>query len=475
MSLIIRFIIVLFSVNVAYAGTVHGQPYFTFDRIELIEDYIKQGMKEEAIPGAAVALIENGRIVYKRGFGKADDEGAVVTSQTPFQLASITKSFSALLVLQLENEGKLALSDRVVEHIPWFSTANQSLSDQITIRNLLQHNSGFTTGSGNFSQNSTYRGDDATELSVRELDTTELHSQPGTRYEYSNSNYHVVSHLVELLEGKRFEQVMAERILQPLNMQNSFVQIAEHEVQKPAVGFPHWFGYPIEREFTLGRMKMGDGGLVASVEDLAAYLLEVAYGELDIVTLDMRKNLLSAEQNNAAYGLGWEVYSNQGQQFYEHGGTNGGFNNLMGFSDATDQRGKVGFVILTNYSSALHDQFIWNLRRVILDNAPHSKRFNMVNLTSLITLYITTFLLIFFLYRTVKQSPPVVINSKVFITPTLLLLFSYTMAYIVPAMNKINLLSIYPFFPDLAVGLIACALLSFVLSILKLFKLTKVV
>ncbi len=462
-------------ITLSIFSPVHGQTetqYFNSQRLELIEAYIQQGMAEEAIPGVAVALIENGQVVYTKGFGKSDASGALVTPQTPFQLASITKSFSALLMLQLENEGKLALSDRVVDHIPWFTTSNTALSDQITLRHLLQHNSGFTTASGNLTQNTDYRGADATALSVQKLSTAKLHSKPGTVYQYSNSNYHIVSHLIEKLEGKPFEQVMAERILRPLDMKNSFVQIAEHETHTPAIGFPHWFGIPVEREFVLGRMKMGDGGLVASVEDLADYIIEVAHGGSGLVSKEMRNNLLNTEHNNAAYGLGWEVYSNQGENYYEHGGGNGGFTNLMGFSDASNERGDIGFAILSNYSSALHNQFVWNLRRVIFNQSPKRKTLNTVNLVSLVTLYFSAAVLVFFLLRTIRQNRVTLVNARALITPALLLLYSYAMTYLVPAMNKINLLSIYPFFPDLAVGLIACAALSFILACVKLLKLT---
>src|SRR5690606_1309781 len=116
----------------------------------------------------------------------------------------------------------------------------------------------------NYTQNSTYRGANATELSVRRLSDARLSAEPGTHWEYSNSNYHVISHLVEVIEGAPFEQVMEDRILQPLGMNNSYVQVATHKTVKEAKGFPQWFGFPIERPFTLGRMKMGDGGVVSS-------------------------------------------------------------------------------------------------------------------------------------------------------------------------------------------------------------------
>src|SRR5690606_15503840 len=187
-----------------YATAAQDKPYKTyFDdaRVAKINNYVIKGMSDEKIPGVAIALIESGKVAYIKGFGVADAEGREVTAQTPFQIASMTKSFSATLILLLEQDGKLSLDDLVIEHLPWFKTSDKALSDRITIRHLLQHNSGFTTKSGNYTQNSTYRGANATELSVRRLSSAQLNAEPGTRREDSNSNYHVVSHIVEVIEG----------------------------------------------------------------------------------------------------------------------------------------------------------------------------------------------------------------------------------------------------------------------------------
>jgi CubicO group peptidase (beta-lactamase class C family) len=192
------------SVIALYATAAQDMPYKTyFDdaRVAKINNYVAKGMRDEKIPGVAIALIESGKVAYIKGFGVADAEGTKVTAQTPFQIASMSKSFSATLTLLLEQDGKLSLDDLVIDHLPWFETSNKALSDQMTIRHLLQHNSGFTRKSGNYTQNSTYRGADATELSVRRLSSTQLNGEPGTHWEYSNSNYHVISHIIEAIEG----------------------------------------------------------------------------------------------------------------------------------------------------------------------------------------------------------------------------------------------------------------------------------
>ncbi len=453
--------------------SVHAQEtHFTEQRLNDIERYINQGMADENIPGVSIALIESGRVVYTKGFGKGDNENSRISPQTPFQIASMTKSFSALLILQLEKDGKLSLDDKVVDHINWFRTSDKSQSDQISIRHLLQHNSGFSTQSGNLTQNSQYRGADATERSVKALQNSQLVSAPGSSYEYSNSNYHIVSHLVEVVEGAPYEAVIAARIFQPLDMRNSFVQIPVNKTAKPAIGFPQWFGISVERPFILGRMKMGDGGVSASAEDLSKYLLEVSQGELGVVSKNMRDSLFRTDENIAHYGLGWQISTEGDMTVYEHGGNNGGFSSQFGFADANNQRADIGFVILTNYTSALHSQFIWNVRQTILDSERLAKKLNTTNLLSLIALYGTILVLSFCIYRSIKTSKPTRTGFKNFIIPSLLIAHGYATAYVIPGLNKINLFSIYPFFPDLAVGLIGCSALSILLALLMLIKLS---
>ncbi len=444
--------------------------YFDEPRLASIDRYIKQSMAESRVPGAAIALIESGRVVHLKGYGVADKSGRLVSAQTPFQLASITKGFTALLMVQLEQEGKLSLTDPITKFIPWFTTSIEGQANNISLRNLLQHNSGFSTAVGNLTQNTRYRGDDATELSVKKLLNTKLVAEPGAEYQYSNANYHIASHIIELLEQKPFEQVMAERVFRPLKMSQSYVQLPPYDtgIEPEAVGFPHWFGHPVERSFTLGRMKMGDGGVVASAEDLANYIMAMQNAGSPVVSPEMKANLLDHQQNSGvAYALGWEIFTVDDRVIYGHGGANGGFSTWFGFTEPSDDRNGLGIVILTNSSSTLYDRFVSNARRIILGKDPVPVR-NQVNLILLFVQYLTILLLAVLIYRELFRSVDKTVSPKRFTAPAVLIVISYINAYLVPSFNRINLLSIYPFFPDLAVGLIGVASLSLILALLKL-------
>lgn len=107
-----------------------------------IDAYIASKMRWPRIPGLAVAIVKDDRIVYLKGYGEADSSGRPVTPQTPFILGSVTKSFTALAVMQLVEAGKVELDAPVQKYIPWFRVADANASSQITVRQLLYQTSG---------------------------------------------------------------------------------------------------------------------------------------------------------------------------------------------------------------------------------------------------------------------------------------------------------------------------------------------
>jgi CubicO group peptidase (beta-lactamase class C family) len=107
-----------------------------------VDEYIENRMRLSRIPGLALAIIKDDKVIYLKGYGQADSSGRPVTPQTSFILGSITKSFTALAVMQLVEAGKVELDAPVQKYIPWFRVADPNASAQITIRQLLYQTSG---------------------------------------------------------------------------------------------------------------------------------------------------------------------------------------------------------------------------------------------------------------------------------------------------------------------------------------------
>ncbi|MGZ3603256.1 MAG: serine hydrolase domain-containing protein, partial [Ktedonobacterales bacterium] len=107
-----------------------------------VDDYITARMETAHIPGLSVAIVKGDQIVYLKGYGQADSSGRQVTPQTPFIIGSISKTFTALAVMQLVESGKVELDAPVQRYLPWFRVADPQASAQITVRSLLNHTSG---------------------------------------------------------------------------------------------------------------------------------------------------------------------------------------------------------------------------------------------------------------------------------------------------------------------------------------------
>src|SRR5437016_3396968 len=146
--------------------------------IASIDAYISAQMQADHIPGVALGLVHNDQVMHLRGFGSADQSGRAVTPQTPFILASVSKSFTALAILQLVEAGKIELDASVQHYLPWFRVADPVASARITVRHLLYHTSGIP------SSGYACRADDVTmslEQYVRSLATLSLYRSVDSR------------------------------------------------------------------------------------------------------------------------------------------------------------------------------------------------------------------------------------------------------------------------------------------------------
>jgi CubicO group peptidase (beta-lactamase class C family) len=151
-----------------------------------IDSYVQAQMNDSRIPGLALGIVQGDQVAHLKGFGRANDSGSAVTSQTPFILGSLSKSFTALAVMQLVDAGKIQLDTPIVSYIPWFRVADPTASARITVRQLLNQTSGISTDT----RLSFFLGSDtaALEQAVRKLHTAKLVTPVGTSFHYSNAN-----------------------------------------------------------------------------------------------------------------------------------------------------------------------------------------------------------------------------------------------------------------------------------------------
>lgn len=284
-----------------------------------IDRFVQQEVDDSRIPGVAVAVVQDGEIVHRRGFGH-DGNGRPITPGTPFPIGSLTKSFTALAIRQLSEAGALGLDDAVQRHIPWFRVADADASRRITVRHLLNQTSGFSRAAG--IQPLVDDAPVSLKDLVRGLAATPLDRPVGESYEYSNLNFVVLGLLVETIAGQSWGTYIERQIFAPLGMTHSFTTFDAAERVGMTALHRYWFGVPVRSALEYQPELAPAGYLVASVEDMARYLTVYLdhrpapaasllsptgiEGMLTPATSEVTVSLLS-QPFTARYGEGWFV------------------------------------------------------------------------------------------------------------------------------------------------------------------------
>jgi len=244
------------------------------DPFEEIDAYVERQIDRLKIPGAALAIVEGDEIAHLRGFGQARPGGDAPTPRTPFIIGSLTKSFTALAVMQLVEDGKVELDAPVQRYLPWFRVADPRAFAQITVRHLLNQTSGLPQLSGLRPLVDFDDSPGASERQARALSTLVLSRPVGSAWEYSNMNYNLLGLIVEVASGESYEAYVQEHIFAPLQMTHSYTSQAEARENGMAVGHRYWFAIPFaEPNLLMPRGSLAGGELISSSEDMARYLI----------------------------------------------------------------------------------------------------------------------------------------------------------------------------------------------------------
>ena len=338
----LRQMIFLTMVVLAVVSSVAGvRPAFAqvaSANFDAIDDYISTKMKELAIPGAALVVVQGDQIVHLKAFGVADGSGRPVTPQTPFFTGSTGKSFTALAIMQLVEAGKIKLEAPVQTYLPWFRVADADASEMITIRQLLNMDSGIPRSIGQEQIANLDLSNSAIENNVRALADIDLIAAPGERYEYSNANYNTLGMIIQAVSGQSYETYISEHIFQPLDMQNSFASKTEAEQDGLAVGYQKWFGVPVAApNVPFIRGSLPAGYLTMSAEDFGHYLIaqlnDGSYGGESVLSpsgiADLHHPAIQMPNSTDSYAMGWEVQQYQNVEVIRHNGASPGYTTDM--------------------------------------------------------------------------------------------------------------------------------------------------
>ncbi|MCE7989988.1 MAG: class A beta-lactamase-related serine hydrolase [Caldilinea sp. CFX5] len=335
-------------------GAALSQPADDAD-FAAIDAYLVEQMAELRIPGLALGIVQGDQVVYRKGFGIADPTGRAVTPQTPFVLNSISKSFVALAVMQLVEQGRIELDAPVQRYLPWFQVADATAASRITVRHLLNHTSGLPASAAYPELVRPATATDSLEERVRRLRTIPLNRPVGTTFEYTDANYDLLGLLVQTVAGQPYPLYVQQQILTPLAMTHSATTQPAALPPDLATGYRSWFGWPVPfRQWYIHAM-LPSGDLIATAEDITHYLIaqlnEGRYGEQQVLSpqgiATLHEPAVSEGRGDRFYGMGWISRSLNGIPVVRHDGTSANY-----YADVVlDPAGEWGVVLLLNFNS----------------------------------------------------------------------------------------------------------------------------
>ncbi|MFF4774157.1 serine hydrolase domain-containing protein [Microtetraspora fusca] len=307
-----------------------------------IDAYLAEAMESTALPGMSVVVTHDGKIVHAAGYGH-DSAGEPVTENTPMRVASVSKSFTAMAVMTLVDDGRLSLDEPVARRLPEFRMADPRAGG-ITLRHLLNQTSGISDSTVDIRA-----AESATTLAgyVAALRSGALAADPGTRWAYCNVNYEVAARLVEVAGGMSFGEYMKQRVFGPLGMTGSAV--GDQEIT-PSKGFDSLFGAWVPRselrDFLYGG---GAGGVVTDAADMGRWLISQTGDGAQLVKPESLKTM-HASSGVRDYGMGWGRETVNGADLLVHSG------NLFTYTavEAIAPDTGYGFAVMTN-SAGLYD------------------------------------------------------------------------------------------------------------------------
>jgi CubicO group peptidase (beta-lactamase class C family) len=334
------------------------------EKLAKIEKEIEEKRKELGVPGAAVAIVKDDKVVFQKGFGLRDlERNLPVTPDTLFAIGSCSKAFTAMAAVISQDEGKLSLDDSPKKHLPYFKLQDPEADAKITVRDLLHHNSGLDR-----TDLAWYTGVLSREEAIRVAGLAKPTARFREKYQYQNNMYSAAGEVVAHANQTTWENFIASRFFKPLGMRSSNTSVKEM-----AKAADYATGYALQDKVATKAILRDltniapAGAINSNVKDMPQWIrLMLGGGAFEGKRLVSEKGFAEIVRKQISmggansYGLGWALNEWNGHQVVSHGGGIDGFNSLVALMP--DQ--KLGFVVLTNVSgSALPTRIrdaVWN-------------------------------------------------------------------------------------------------------------------
>ncbi len=330
----------------------------TKEQLEHLDKYYQKSLEEWHVPGMAIAIVKDNKIIFSKGYGYANLKNKTkVDGNTLFAIASNSKAFTSSAIAQLVEQGKIKWTDKVIDYLPYFKLYDDYTTNNTTIEDLLCHRNGLKTFSGDL----LWYG---TNLTPKEIIKAQKHLKPiypfRTQYGYSNIAFIAAGKVLEKVTDTTWVDYVSTHFLKPLKMDRTLT--STNQVSKATnIATPYFYenGKHYDLEWVNWDNMAPAGALISSVNDYAKWLiLNINEGKFEDKTYISENNFQNmttphtnrmVNKNNErihfkSYGLGWHLNDYQGYKVIGHGG---GYDGMISKSGFVPEK-KLGIIVLTN-------------------------------------------------------------------------------------------------------------------------------
>lgn len=309
------FIIVILAMQATYSQSLETQ----------IDSVLTTVFKDADEPGAVFLVTKDGKPIYRKAFGQANIELDVnMKPENVFQIGSMTKQFTAIAIMILQEQGKLNIHDVVSKFISDFPNGNN-----ITIHHLLTHTSGIKDFTKMKSIMSIARKDMAPKELVDFFKDEPVEFNPGDKFEYNNSGYVVLGYIIDLVTGNTYEDFIEQNIFEKLGMNNSRYASDREIVKHRAYGYHNKGSFTNKMQVSLS-IPYASGSLMSTVDDMLKW--QEAINTNSLITEMSKKKVYTdytlSNGEHINYGYGWHLKEIDGTPIREHGGSIFGFKSM---------------------------------------------------------------------------------------------------------------------------------------------------
>ncbi len=326
------------------------------DRFEReLEPIIQELIKQQDIPGLALAIVEKRQVLYAKAFGiqSLADASNKVTTRSLFQMASVTKPFVATGVLQLIEDGKIEFDTAAVKYLPHFKMGDERYK-QITVRHLLSHTAGIPHLTDYEYYNPQF-DEGALKRFVGNLNNLTLIAAPGTKYQYSNIGYDILGNLIAEVSGLSFEHYIEKQILIPLGMNSSTLLLkqADSELLTSPHVLDSLYSVVVNEFYPYNRIHAPSGALYSNLSDMTQWaLVNVNRGEINgnRILKDSTYDIMWTSTNDdwKQMGISWFIGEHQGHQTISHSGGTIGYGSFLIMIPSKS----LAVIVMSNYERA---------------------------------------------------------------------------------------------------------------------------